>query len=148
VKLSLQYENNRDLTDEFSPVNVGFGIPYVLPIILILLVAKQGDLILIENPESHLHPRGQSEIAKIIALAANNGVQIICESHSDHIINGIRVAVKENTLDNDKLGVFYFSKKDNLETKVTAIGIDKKGELDTYPPGLLDEWGNLMSKLL
>ena len=148
VKLSLQYENNRDLTDEFSPVNVGFGIPYVLPIIVILLVAKQGDLVLIENPESHLHPRGQSEIAKIIALAANNGVQIICESHSDHIINGIRVAVKEKTLDNDKLGIFYFSKKDNLETNVTVIGIDNKGELDAYPQGLLDEWGNLMSKLL
>jgi len=148
VKMSIRYENNRDLTDEFSPVNVGFGIPYVLPIILILLVAKQGDLVLIENPESHLHPRGQSEIARIIALAANNGVQIICESHSDHIINGIRVAVKENTLDNNKLGIFYFSKKENLETIVTAIGIDKRGELDTYPQGLLDEWGNLMSKLL
>ncbi|MDD3904324.1 MAG: DUF3696 domain-containing protein [Sphaerochaeta sp.] len=148
VKLSMKYENNRDLTDEFSPVNVGFGIPYVFPIILILLVAKPGDLVLIENPESHLHPRGQSEIAKIIALAANNGVQIFCESHSDHIINGIRVAVKEHTLHNEDLGIFYFSKKDNLETHVTAIEIDEKGELNTYPEGLLDEWGNLMSKLI
>ncbi len=148
VKLSMRYENNRDLTDDFSPVNVGFGIPYVLPIIIILLIAKEGDLVLLENPESHLHPRGQSELAKIIALAANNGVQVFCESHSDHIINGIRVAVKDHILASDKLGVFYFSKSDNLETQVTAVDIDEKGELDTYPEGLLDEWGNLMSQLL
>ena len=138
-----------EFTNPYSPVNVGFGIPYVLPLILTLLISQPGDLVLIENPESHLHPRGQAELGKLIALASQSGVQIICETHSDHIINGIRVAVKENNIDSNKVRLFYFDKNETtkLETEVTPINVDKNGELDSYPTGLLDEWGNLMAKL-
>lgn len=83
-------------TNEYTPQNVGFGISYSLHVITAILKAKDGDLIIIENPESHVHPRGQAELGKLIALAAINNIQIIIETHSDHIINGIRVAVKEN----------------------------------------------------
>ena len=88
-------------------------------------------------------------IGKLIALAAQSGVQIICETHSDHIINGIRVATKNNIIANDKVRLFYFDKNEEtkLETEVTTINVDKNGELDNYPEGLLDEWGNLMSQL-
>ena len=158
VKMSVQFETKHKIsedkfvneyTDEYSPVNVGFGIPYVLPLILSLLISNPGDLVLIENPESHLHPKGQSMIGKLIALAAQSGVQIICETHSDHIINGIRVATKNNIIANDKVRLFYFDKNEEtkLETEVTTINVDKNGELDNYPEGLLDEWGNLMSQL-
>ena len=158
VKMSVQFETKHKIsedkfvneyTDEYSPVNVGFGIPYVLPLILSLLISNPGDLVLIENPESHLHPKGQSMIGKLIALAAQSGVQIICETHSDHIINGIRVETKNNIIANDKVRLFYFDKNEEtkLETEVTTINVDKNGELDNYPEGLLDEWGNLMSQL-
>ena len=158
VKMSVQFETKHKIsedkfvneyTDEYSPVNVGFGIPYVLPLILSLLISNPGDLVLIENPESHLHPKGQSMIGKLIAVAAQSGVQIICETHSDHIINGIRVATKNSIIANDKVRLFYFDKNEEtkLETEVTTINVDKNGELDNYPEGLLDEWGNLMSQL-
>ena len=150
VKMNFQFKATESYSEPYAPINVGFGLPYVMPLILILLIAKEGDLVLIENPESHLHPRGQAKVGELIALAAQNGVQVLCETHSDHIINGIRVAVKEEKLSYDKTAFFYFDKNADspLETKITPIQLDRNGELDTYPSGLLDEWGNLMAKLL
>ena len=98
------------LSDPFLPVNVGFGIPYVLPLITELLVSDEKSLLLIENPESHLHPKGQTMIAKLISLASENGCQFLCESHSDHVINGVRVAAKQEMIHNEKIGIAFFQR--------------------------------------
>lgn len=138
-------------TNRYKPENVGFGITYVLPVVVALLKAKAGDLLIIENPESHIHPRGQAELGKLIALAAMNEVQIVIETHSDHILNGIRVAVKEENLSKDKVVAFYFEKVvDTSEqySKVTNIEIDQNGELSDYPTNMLDEWSNQLFKLM
>lgn len=148
AKLAISYSGDRLVSEAFLPVNVGFGIPYVLPLVVELLVSGEGSLLLIENPESHLHPKGQTMIAKLISLAANHGCQIICESHSDHVINGVRVAVKNGHISNKKVGVSFFSKNRDQETKVDSIYVDEKGNLSNYPSGLLDEWGILMAELI
>ena len=148
AKLRISYNEGKIVSDDYLPQNVGFGIPYSLPVVVALLAAKKGDLIILENPESHLHPKGQSALAKLMACAASEGIQIICESHSDHIINGIRVSVKEELLNNDKVAVYYYSKDSLQETQCTRIRVDKSGNLDNYPTGLLDEWGELMARLL
>lgn len=148
AKLAISYTGNRLVSDAFLPVNVGFGIPYVLPLIVELLISDRDSLLLIENPESHLHPKGQTMIAKLISLAAGRGCQIICESHSDHVINGVRVAVKKGKIANEKVGISFFSKNKEQETKVDNIYIDRKGNLSDYPSGLLDEWGILMTELI
>lgn len=148
AKLSIRYSGERLDSEPYMPVNVGFGIPYVLPLIVELLTADKEGLVLIENPESHLHPKGQSLIAKLIAMVAARGTQIICESHSDHIINGIRVAVKRNLLDSANLAVSYFDKDENQNTVVSNLSVDNNGNLNEYPEGLLDEWGILMSELI
>ncbi len=138
-------------TNRFKPENVGFGISYGLPVVVALLSAKPGDLIIIENPESHIHPRGQAELGKLIARTAMNDVQIIVETHSDHVINGIRVAIKESELLNDKVILFYFNKIVEAReqySKILDIEIDKNGELSSYPENLLDEWSNQLLKLL
>ncbi|MDE7031415.1 MAG: DUF3696 domain-containing protein, partial [Lachnospiraceae bacterium] len=87
-------------------------------------------------------------IAKLISLAASQGCQIICESHSDHVINGVRVAVKDGQISNEKVGISFFSKNRAQETKVNNIYVDEKGNLSDYPLGLLDEWGILMTELM
>lgn len=151
IKLGFQFETRGGFTNEFSPLNVGFGILYVLPVIVLLLRARPGDLVLVENPESHLHPKGQAAIGRLLAAAGANGVQIFCESHSDHIINGVRVAVKENLLAPEHLAVYYFGRTHHGQehkTDVTEIRVDRHGELSDYPPGLLDEWSQLLAKLI
>lgn len=104
-----------------------------------------------ENPESHLHPKGQSKIGSLIAYAAQSGVQIILETHSDHIINGIRVAVKQQKLEKKNVKIFYFERFVNdieMQTIVYNILIDDNGELNNYPKGFFDEWDEQLSKLL
>lgn len=148
IKMSFQFENKSDYSDAYLPVNVGFGLSYVMPLILNVLISKPGDILIVENPESHLHPRGQAKMGRLLALAAQSGVQIFCETHSDHVLNGMRVAVKDDELKNDKMSIFYFEKDADANTCVTTIPIDAKGELEQYPDGLLDEWGNLMARLM
>lgn len=138
-------------TNRYKPENVGFGISYGLPVVVSLLSARPGELIIIENPESHIHPRGQAELGKLIAKVAMNDVQVIVETHSDHILNGIRVEVKENQISKDKVAVFYFERiveADEQYSKVTDIYIDQKGELSSYPLNMLDEWNNQLFNLM
>lgn len=138
-------------TNRFKPENVGFGISYALHVVTALLSSRPGQLIIVENPESHIHPRGQAELGKLIALTAQNDVQIVIETHSDHILNGIRVAVKESVVDKDNVKAFYFKKivdASEQYSTVVDIEIDKNGTLSKYPENLLDEWSNQLSKLI
>lgn len=151
VILDYQFDIIGNKTNSFKPKNVGFGISYVLPVILALLTADRGKIVIIENPESHIHPRGQTELGKLIALAAQSGAQLFVETHSDHILNGIRVAVKENQIDRENVNVIYFDKTTNEKesyTNIHEIKIDRNGTLSKEPDGLLDEWGNQLLKLL
>ncbi len=138
-------------TNKFKPENTGFGISYALHVVTALLTARQGQLIIIENPESHIHPRGQAEIGKLIAKLAKNDVQIIVETHSDHILNGIRVGIKDFPELRKRTILFYFKKivaVSEQYSQITDIIIDKNGTLSDHPENLLDEWSNQLSKLI
>lgn len=151
VILDYQFDLLNDKTNSFRPKNVGFGISYVLPIVLALLTAEEGKIIVIENPESHIHPRGQAELGKLISMAASIGAQLFVETHSDHILNGIRVAVKDNLVDKSNVNVMYFEKTTTEKeqfTKITQIRVDKNGTLSEYPKDFLDEWSNQISQLI
>ena len=149
--LSYAFVQGNETTSEFKPQNVGFGLSYVLPVITCILSAKQGDLLIIENPESHLHPAGQAVMGRLCALAANNGVQLIVESHSDHFLNGVRVAVKEKVIPNNQVALFFLQR--NAEAKLHASDvinpkIDEEGRIDQWPEGFFDEWDNQLDRLL
>ncbi|BAU52694.1 AAA family ATPase [Mucilaginibacter gotjawali] len=151
VLLDFQFEAGSLYTSRFRPKNVGFGLSYVLPVIVALLSTKQDKLLIIENPESHIHPRGQSELGKLIALSAQSGTQCIIETHSDHILNGIRVAIKEKLVEKSNVGISYFERiTENEEqfTKMISIKVDENGELSDYPKNFLDEWSNQLLKLI
>jgi predicted ATPase len=150
VKLSYEFHNDRISTQEISPLNVGFGITYVLPIIVVLLSARPGDIIIIENPESHIHPKGQSIIGKLLAKVANLGVQLFVETHSDHIINGIRVAVKQG-VPADLINLVFFIRGENHDEIYSTYNnpkIDQDGRIDFWPKDFFDEWNNNLMELL
>ena len=90
--------------------NVGFGLSYVLPVMLALLV-RPGTMCLIENPESHLHPRGQTKLAELAARASSAGVQVFVETHSDHFMDGIRIAVREGIISPEQTAFHYFERE-------------------------------------
>ncbi len=150
VNLTYSYTYGETTTNDFSPLNIGFGVTYVLPIIVAVLKAKPGDLLIIENPESHLHPAGQSKIAELCAISAANGVQIIIETHSDHFLNGLRVATKKEIIKPEQSQIYYFRKeKNSLETISDNLRIDKDGRINQeWPQGFFDEWDNRLDELL
>lgn len=150
VSLNYQYTYGSTTSNEYAPMNVGFGLTYVLPIIVSLLKAKPDEIIIIENPESHLHPKGQVKIAHLCALAAQHGVQLIIESHSDHFLNGLRVATKQGRITSENLKLFYFTKDSmSLSAQVTELLIDENGRInDDWPEGFFDEYGKQMDELL
>jgi predicted ATPase len=151
IILNYQYETNTHYTGLRKPKNVGFGISYTLPIIVAILAAPAHRLLIIENPEAHIHPKGQAELGKLMALAAESGLQLIVETHSDHIVNGVRVAVKKGDIDRKNTVIHHFeriNKEDEQYSEITPIYIDNNGSLSDYPKGFLDQWGNLVSQLI
>ncbi|MDD3138050.1 MAG: DUF3696 domain-containing protein [Lachnospiraceae bacterium] len=145
------HQNEGNNAHYFTPNNVGFGISYVLPVITALLKAKCGDLVIIENPEAHLHPRGQRKIGELISCAAAGGVQIIIETHSDHILNGIRLSVMNEAVSPDSVNLFFISKKDKKTGSSRIIEkpkIEKNGKIQNWPKGFFDEWDYALFKLM
>ena len=140
---------------DYTPVNVGFGLSYVIPIIVSLLKAKSNDLVIIENPEAHLHPKGQRKMGELIARAAAGGVQIILETHSDHILNGVRLSVKKGAIDCNNIRLNYFYQKENLNSTLGEVVTHKKcspmiledGSLSDWPDGFFDEWDKALDEL-
>ena len=140
--------------DYFTAQNVGFGISYVLPVVLALVKAKKDELLILENPEAHLHPRGQRKMGELIARAAQGGVQIIVETHSDHILNGIRLSAKKKLIDPHLVRLYYFSreKTDGANEYKTIPVIDNPilygdGRLSFWPDGFFDEWDKAIDEL-
>ena len=133
-------------TRRFRAINVGFGLSYTLPVILALL-AEQGTLCLIENPEAHLHPRGQTKLAELAVRASLADVQVIVETHSDHFMDGVRIAVRDGLISPDKTAIRYFERP-NGETVVASPKIDEDGRLSTWPAGFFDQHEENLEKLL
>lgn len=151
-KISIEYEyrstGNARPIQNIQSKNVGFGISYSLPVVVALLSAEPGTLLLIENPEAHLHPSGQSKLAELIALAAQNGVQIIIETHSDHIFNGVRKAIASKKIDKKNVKIHYFELDSTNRSIGTEIQISDNGRILDHKKGLFDQFDDDLDELL
>lgn len=129
-------------TGFLSPYNFGFGISYVLPIILTGLMAESGSVFLVENPEAHLHPKGQSHIGYFLAAMAWAGVQVIVETHSEHVLNGIRISALKNAVSSEDISINFFSLNTcnrDARHKVENIKLNERMDLEMWPEGFLDQ---------
>ncbi|OEC34955.1 Predicted ATPase [Pseudomonas cuatrocienegasensis] len=134
---------------EHRPSNVGFGLTYCLPIIVACLAAPKDALLLLENPEAHLHPRGQSALGQLLARCAADGVQIVVETHSDHLLNGIRVATKRAEISNENVAVHFFSRDvESGESSISSPILHANGRFSDWPDGFFDEWSKALDELL
>lgn len=132
----------------YLPVATGFGITYVLPIIVQALAASVigNSVLMIENPEAHLHPLSQSRLGKFLALVSANGVQVIVETHSEHIIDGCRIqAASENQCEN--IRIMFFEKRE-MDSICKTIIVAKDGELEEWPVGFFDQKRQDLRELL
>ena len=125
-----------------SPLNMPFGHSYILPIVLAVLTAPKDSLIMIENPESHLHPSAQSKMGEFLSRAANEGIQIIIETHSDHLMNGIRIACRNKIITADKIEMDLIGREtaDSKEHTRFHVKLNDDGTVGSWIPGFFDEW--------
>jgi predicted ATPase len=142
VGLNYEFIGGSDVGNRFRPTNVGFGISYLLPVLVAILSSKPGAIVIVENPEAHLHPKGQVQMGRLFALAAANGIQVILETHSEHILNGVRVAVKQGKIKKEDTNILYFTGdviENHFKHYILNPKIDDDGRIDYWPEGFFDE---------
>ncbi|MBD2145818.1 DUF3696 domain-containing protein [Sphaerospermopsis sp. FACHB-1194] len=137
--------NTSTSKDRFRPANVGFGYSYILPIVVSGLIAKEGEILIVENPEAHLHPKAQSRLAKFLAKVSSCGVQVFIESHSDHILNALRIAILDDIITHEELSILYFQQ--NPEQPVVQIPVQPNGGIEEWPEGFFDQMDKDFARL-
>lgn len=128
--------------------NVGTGVTYMSILVIAALACKKEDVLIIENPEIHLHPRAQSRFMEFLAYLSSRGLQVIVETHSDHIYNGMRKCIKKNVLQKEKAVAYFFELDDMMQTKVEKIHLNDQGAEENHPYGMFDQFDDDLDELL
>ena len=126
-------KGNSKSTDMVSIADVGFGLSQTLPVVVALLVAEPEQLVYLEQPEIHLHPRAQANLAQLLVDAANRGVRVVVETHSELLIRRVQSLIAEDKIDAEKVKLHWFSQDDNGFTKVTTAELDETGAFGDWP---------------
>jgi len=131
--LQVKYSNNPKNKNQEAlycrPMNVGAGVSYLVSILVVCLGSNKNDIIVIENPEIHLHPKAQSRLCEFLYFISNNNRQIFVETHSDHIFNGIRVGTALGTMKKENISTNFFALDKNFETQCNPIKFGEFGKI-------------------
>jgi predicted ATPase len=119
--------------DMVNIADVGIGVSQVLPILVALIAAQEGQLVYVEQPELHLHPRAQVEMAHLLAAAAKRGVRVIVETHSSLLLLTVQTLVAEGELTPDQVGLHWFARDAKGATTVTLAEVDEDGAYGEWP---------------
>lgn len=149
VRLSYSYKTKLATTKDCKPKNAGFGLTYVFSVLVAILSSRKGDIIVIENPESHIHPKGQAELSRLLVLAAASGVQVFVETHSDHILYGLRIAIKDKLISKDQASVYYLDRdEEEYFSNAFFIEIDEFGRMKRDVRKYFREYEYYLDKLM
>lgn len=144
----MRLEIKSDPTSDWTrPANIGYGITYAFPTLVAGLTAPVGSTLIIDSPEAHLHPRGQARMGAFLAQMASAGLQILVETHSDHVMDGVRIAIREGILAPEDAAFHYFTRSGNTTT-ITTPEIDADGRLSEWPEGFFDQHRRNMASLV
>lgn len=120
--------------DLVNIADVGFGVSQTLPVVVALLAAKPGQLVFIEQPEIHLHPRAQFAMGALLARAAKRGVKVVVETHSALLLLGVQSQVAEGHLDGRMTKLHWFQRdEEDGATKINSAGLDDAGRFGDWP---------------
>jgi predicted ATPase len=145
---SLSMELSLDKGKPVRPYHIGSGVSFAMGVLVSCLSASPDDIVIIENPEIHLHPKAQSELTEFLCFAANAGIQILLETHSDHVFNGIRKSIVQKNLVHTDVAVHFFQLDENALALNTAIELNEYGRILEHPNGLFDQFDDDLDQIL
>ncbi len=128
-----------DQDNEVLITDVGFGVSQILPVIVLCFYAPRGSIILLEHPEIHLHPWAQAGLADVLIDAVQRrGVQIILESHSEHLLRRLQRRIAEEEIPAEELAL-YFCRREAGASKAEALRLDPYGFIENWPEGFFGD---------
>ena len=132
---------------EVRLTDVGFGVSQVLPVLTLCYYADEGSILILEQPEAHLHPKVQSELADVlIDVVKNRNVQIILESHSAHLLHRLQRRIAEEDISADQTA-FYFCQINDGTSEIERLKVDEYGNIRNWPQNFFgDDMGDLVAK--
>ncbi|VDG73503.1 Uncharacterized conserved protein [Clostridium carnis] len=133
---------------ELRPKNVGSGISYLVSLIIMCLASKKNDILIIENPEIHLHPKSQARVCEFLYFIAQSGRQLFVETHSDHLFNGLRAGIATNSMDKEQMEINFLNINNENCTENTKIQIGKRGKILNQVNDLFDQFDADLNKML
>ncbi len=129
--------------------DVGVGVSQVLPVIVAALFAQPGHIVIVEEPESHLHPLAQSQLAELFSqVSQQRGVQFVIETHSEHLLTRLQRRVAEEQIAPERLAM-YFVERDGTRARINALELDEYGEISNWPDYFFgDEMGDIAARTM
>ncbi len=124
--------------------DVGFGVSQVLPVLVLLYYVPEGSIVLMEQPEIHLHPSVQSGLGDVmLEVAKTRDVQIVVESHSEHLLRRFQRRVAEEKIPSSDLRL-YFVHTNHGEAELSNLQLNEWGEIENWPDEFFgDEMGEI-----
>ena len=138
---------------EVSPNDVGVGVSQTLPVLAVVLLASPGDLVVLEQPELHLHPKSQLELARFFVAAIRSGRRILIESHSEHFLNQLRLEITRSAEDDAKwlaesVGFVFAEKGERGQTQFQQVPLSPDGTLPVWPKGFFDQGSDVIREMI
>lgn len=130
------------------PYHMGSGVSYAIGLLISCLSARIGDIVIVENPEIHLHPKAQSDLTEFLCFIANAGIQVVLETHSDHVFNGVRKAIVKKQISNNDIAVHFFQLNEDALANNTIIKLNEHGRIMTPQKGLFDQFDDDLDQIL
>jgi predicted ATPase len=144
-----EYEIRIKRTERSAEVlitDVGFGVSQILPVLVLCYYVPEGSILILEQPEIHLHPSVQSVLGDVlIDVVKNRGLQIIFESHSEHLLRRLQRRIAEESVTNDETALYFCDMKDGA-SQIEALQVDEFGNISNWPKDFFgDDTGDLVA---
>lgn len=144
VKVSYQMYD----MEKIRPTNIGSGISYLITVLIACMASPQNGILVIENPEIHLHPCAQSKICEFLYFIAATGRQIFVETHSDHIFNGFRAGIATDTMKSELINIQFVYLNERHVTETMKVNIGRMGRIDNQRKDLFDQFDIDLNRML
>jgi len=118
---------------------VGLGLSQTLPVIVLAGLSRPGQVVAVQTPEAHLHPAAQHRLAALFVALARAGRQVILETHSEHLVNALRISVKRGEIAPENLAIHFFEQDEGGVTRVCPVEVSTEGRLSRWPAGFFDQ---------